>query len=74
RPYMVGISVVIFCLLYGVSDEWHQSFVPGRTPDILDIAADTFGAAVMVLLWFLCPWSTKNPGTQKTAPTQHKAG
>jgi len=60
RPCMVGVSVVIFCLLYGVSDEWHQSFVPGRTPDILDIAADTFGAASMVLLWFRCPWCTKN--------------
>lgn len=31
-------------LLFGISDEWHQSFVPGRTPDILDIAVDAFGA------------------------------
>ncbi len=60
RPCMVGISVVIFCLLYGLSDEWHQSFVPGRTPDILDIAADTFGAATMILLWFQYPRCIKN--------------
>lgn len=32
-------------VLYGVTDEWHQSFVPGRQPDILDIATDAIGAA-----------------------------
>lgn len=31
--------------LYGVSDEYHQSFVPGRTPDVLDLWADAIGAA-----------------------------
>ncbi len=35
----------IIAVLYGVSDEFHQSFVPGRTPDILDIATDAAGAA-----------------------------
>ena len=30
--------------LYGVSDEIHQHFVPPRTPDILDVAADSIGA------------------------------
>lgn len=35
-----GIAV-----LYGVSDEWHQSFVPGRQPDILDVITDAIGAA-----------------------------
>lgn len=30
---------------YGVTDEWHQSFVPGRTPDVLDVIVDALGAA-----------------------------
>jgi len=34
--------------LYGVSDELHQWFVPGRVPDVLDWTADTVGAAVGV--------------------------
>jgi len=52
RPRLIGIFVILFCLLYGISDEWHQSFIPGRTPSIWDIAADTTGAAAMVFFWF----------------------
>jgi len=74
RPRVVAVFVVLFCVLYGLSDEWHQSFVPGRTPDILDLAADTVGAAIMVLLWLRCPWCTRNPGTTDTASRQQRAG
>ena len=31
---------------YAALDEWHQSFVPGRTPDIADWLADVAGVAV----------------------------
>ncbi len=37
---------VLVASVYGASDEWHQSFVPGRDPDPRDWAADTGGAAV----------------------------
>lgn len=36
-------------LLYALSDEFHQSFVPGRHPDVLDILTDSAGAACMLL-------------------------
>jgi VanZ family protein len=52
RSRLIGILVIFFCLFYGISDEWHQSFIPGRMPSIWDIAADTTGAALMVFLWF----------------------
>jgi VanZ family protein len=29
---------------YGVSDEWHQSFVPNRQPDVRDVIANAIGA------------------------------
>ena len=32
--------------LYGLSDEWHQSFVAGRTADAVDWIADKMGAAL----------------------------
>jgi VanZ family protein len=37
-------------VIYGASDEWHQSFVPGRTPDLYDIAADAIGALCAVVV------------------------
>ena len=36
----------IVVTLYGVSDEFHQSFVPERTADVRDIVADGAGAAL----------------------------
>lgn len=38
--------VMTFALvfLYALSDEWHQSFTPGRTPKWYDIAYDLWGA------------------------------
>lgn len=37
-------QVVTVCsLLYGISDEYHQSFVPGRQAGVLDAIADTAG-------------------------------
>jgi VanZ family protein len=38
-------------LLYGISDEFHQSFVPGRVPDILDLVSDGLGAALALADW-----------------------
>ncbi len=45
----VGIAV-----LYGASDEWHQRFVPGRTADLHDLAADAIGAVVAVSVVGAC--------------------
>ena len=44
-PTALAVAWVI-ATLYGGLDEWHQSFVPGRTPDIRDLAADSVGAAL----------------------------
>lgn len=49
-PPALAITSVVFCSLYGISDEWHQSFVVGRDPEVLDWVADTLGATVAMLL------------------------
>ncbi|MBB3114422.1 hypothetical protein FHS18_006543 [Paenibacillus phyllosphaerae] len=54
----VKLVIVMLCLLYGVTDEYHQSFVGGRTPDWHDLRNDTIGAALAVLTTSL-PWVRK---------------
>ena len=44
KKAMWFIASLSFCSLYGMSDEWHQSFVQGRNSDFFDWIADTFGA------------------------------
>lgn len=36
---------------FGATDEWHQSFVPGRSVELADWLADTLGAALAVCLY-----------------------
>lgn len=40
------LAAVALAVAYGFSDEWHQSFVPGRTADLADVLADATGAVV----------------------------
>lgn len=48
-----AVTAAVLAVVYGVVDEWHQSFVPGRTPDVLDILTDAAGAivAMLVMTW-----------------------
>lgn len=41
---------IIVAFLYGISDEIHQSFVPGRGPHFRDVIFDTIGAGISVYL------------------------
>ena len=45
RGMLLGI-VFLISFLYGLSDEIHQSFVPGRNASIIDMIADTIGGLV----------------------------
>lgn len=40
-------------VLYGISDEFHQSFVPNRTPDVRDVLVDAAGAIVGIAVAML---------------------
>ncbi len=46
-----GIVSFGICVLYAVSDEVHQLFVPGREGRLLDVGIDTAGALCGILLF-----------------------
>ncbi len=49
--------VTLICLIFGISDEFHQSFVQGRTASADDLVADVIGGLAGALLFaFLKPW------------------
>jgi VanZ family protein len=57
----VAAIAAVLATGYGATDEWHQSYVPGRDADPWDWAADTLGAiagaAAMTLIL-----RRRNPG------------
>jgi len=62
-PFVSGkklyILVVLATFLYGISDEYHQSFVPGRNFGIFDVLADTIGGAIGGTVYLLCGFKFK---------------
>jgi hypothetical protein len=56
-----AVYAVILAMMYGISDEIHQSFTPGREPRVRDVFFDTFGSilATYIILKFLPKSSEK---------------
>jgi VanZ family protein len=46
------IGAVLLCLLFGISDEYHQAFIPGRFVSGWDVAADCFGGLLVAGFWY----------------------
>lgn len=46
---------VVAVSVFGLTDEWHQSFTPGRTVEVADWVADTLGAALAVAAYVRWP-------------------
>jgi VanZ family protein len=53
-PASLALLTVFVAMLYGVSDEIHQRFVPGRDFDPRDMVADTLGAAAAAVALWAC--------------------
>lgn len=51
KPWLKG--TVVFCVLYAVSDELHQYFVPGRACRWFDVGVDTAGILLGTFLFWL---------------------
>lgn len=53
--YNVVLTMVI-CVLFAISDEVHQLFVPGRSGEVGDVFIDGFGALLGILLVLAIKW------------------
>ena len=53
-PYLPWLVTILVVSLYAASDEWHQSYVKARVPDIADWIADSLGGvfgAFAMYMW-----------------------
>ncbi len=69
RP--IATIAFVITVLYALSDEFHQLFVPGRTGRLTDVLVDTVGASISLLL--LERWWDKQSGAgraHRPAPDQ----
>ena len=56
---------VLIGFIYACLDEFHQSFIPGRTPLFTDILIDTLGVIVGSLIVLICIKITQNKRNKK---------
>ena len=61
-PRRGALAALLFLAAWGVLDEWHQSFVPGRDPSAGDVVADLVGACIGVGLHAAACRSTRYHG------------
>jgi len=47
------LQALTIAILYSLVDEFHQAFVPNRTPSLFDSGVDSLGAAVSQLFIYL---------------------
>ncbi|MDD4050361.1 MAG: VanZ family protein [candidate division Zixibacteria bacterium] len=56
RPLKTGwvyTLAILLSLVFGLSDEYHQWFVPGRTADPFDLMADALGIFLAAFVYYL---------------------
>ncbi|MEF8794706.1 VanZ family protein [Thiohalorhabdus sp.] len=49
KGWTIGIGLAL-TIAYGLADEWHQAYVPGRFPSATDVVADALGALAAAAL------------------------
>ncbi len=52
KPLSLYILTVTFCMIYGICDEFHQTFIAQRFASVFDVLADTAGALVVAGVWY----------------------
>jgi VanZ family protein len=50
KTLMVFGAILLGCMMYAASDEFHQTFVKSRTPSVRDVLLDVAGASLGLLI------------------------
>ncbi len=62
------ILAIVIASAYGVTDEFHQSFIPQRTPDPWDWLTDTIGAAAGAIgAYYVSGWRARRKRASESA-------
>lgn len=77
-PERGRLRVILFgalaTVLWGLSDELHQAFVPGRSSELLDLLADALGALTAAAVWALIMRRRGSADTTSATPSAPSAG
>src|SRR5712691_8027371 len=63
-----SLLAVLLVSVFGATDEWHQSFTPGRRAAIDDWAIDTAAAALALYVWTRFPTTHWRARIRQAAP------
>lgn len=68
EPYRYSFLLAwLFTILYVITDEYHQSFMPGRVATYRDVFFETFGALLVLILILLVQNNTKEGTSLNTS-------
>jgi len=60
RPAVQATFALLLAFLYACTDEWHQSYVPGRSASFSDVLVDTSGVVIaQSFILFFIWWRRK---------------
>ena len=48
--FMLALATILLCFIFALTDEYHQTFIDGRTGQMLDVVIDTIGACIGVII------------------------
>ncbi|NNU78181.1 VanZ family protein [Clostridium estertheticum] len=68
----IFITSILIVFLYACSDEFHQSFVPGRGPAFRDVMVDTCGGLTALLFIYIRVTFKKRPASSNKVLTKLK--
>jgi VanZ family protein len=57
-----ALACILLAALYSLTDEFHQRFVPGRGPSIVDCGFDTIGATLGMVIVYVAGERRVNTG------------